>query len=100
MSRVAPGSVAQKARRASSFTTVFCSDAAASRQPALAAAVVLHVAEASPAARGQSQVELLDVLVGPERLGLAIHHHAAVLEDVAVVGIAQRDGGVLLREEE
>jgi hypothetical protein len=33
-------------------------------------------------------------------LGLAVHHDAAVLQDVAVVGVAQRHVGVLLGQQE
>src|SRR5512147_998571 len=67
-------------------------------EPALAAAVGLDVAEALAAAGGKAEVELLDVLVLGERAALAVHHHAPVLQDVAVARVAQRDVGVLLRD--
>src|SRR6266705_5431377 len=70
-----------------------------SSQPPLPAAVVLHVLEAPSRARGDSEIELLDVLVRGELGGRAVHDHAAVLEDVAVIGVAQRDVGVLFGEQ-
>src|SRR5579885_1896332 len=69
-------------------------------EPALAPAVMLHVAIALAAGGGEAEIELLHILVGAERRGAAIHDHAAVLEDVAVIGVAQRDVGVLLGEQE
>src|SRR6266545_3728226 len=71
-----------------------------SRQPPLAASVVLHVAERLTPRRRQPEVELLHVLVLRELGRRAIHHDAAGLENVAVVGEAQRDVGVLLGQEE
>src|SRR5215468_4985783 len=73
---------------------------APSRQPALAAAVVLDVAVALAAAGGEAEVEFLDVVVGAQPLAGAVHDHPTILEDVAVVGIAERDVGVLLRQQE
>jgi len=61
---------------------------------------VLDVAEALAARRRQAEVELLDVLVRREALRVAVHHDAPALEDVAVVRVAQRDGRVLLGQEE
>ena len=49
---------------------------------------------------GNAEVEFLDVLVVGERLGVAVHHHAAVLQNVAVAREAQRHIGVLLGEQE
>src|SRR5436190_4260970 len=69
-------------------------------QPTLAPPVGLHVAEAPAARGGEAEVELLYVLVLRQALRLAIHHDASVLEDVTVVGVAQRDVGVLLGEKE
>src|SRR5688572_733868 len=71
-----------------------------SSKPAFSSPVGLDVAEAFAAARREPQVELLHVLVLGELLAGAVHHHAAVLEDVAVVGVAQRDVGVLFGEQE
>src|SRR6187455_1553696 len=68
----------------------------ASRQPAFPPPVVLGLAEALAPAAGDAEVELLHVLVLAERGGRALHHHAAVLEDVAEVREAQRDHRVLL----
>src|SRR6266851_5784350 len=73
---------------------------AGSGEPALAPAVMLDVAIALAAAGGEAEIELLDVLVGAQAGRRAVEHDAAVLEDVAVIGVAQRDVGVLLGEEE
>src|SRR5450755_2029957 len=72
---------------------------AGSSEPALAAAVVLHVAKAFPPTARQPEVELLDVLVSRQLGRCAVHHHAAILENVSVVGEAQRDIGVLFRKQ-
>src|SRR5689334_7993646 len=71
-----------------------------SGEPALAPAVVLDVAIAFPADGGEAEIELLHVVIGPERRGVAVHDDAAALQNVAVIGIAQRDVGVLLGEQE
>src|SRR4029079_2281515 len=68
-----------------------CRSRAGSSQPALAAAIMLDGAEAFSPRGGQPEVELLDVLVLRELARCAIHHHAPGLEDVPVVGKAQRD---------
>src|SRR5256885_11678170 len=65
-------------------------------QPAFSAPIRFHVAEALAAAGGKAEIELLHVLVLGERGAFAVHHHAAVFEDVAVVGVLERDVGVLL----
>src|SRR5512132_3205675 len=71
-----------------------------SRQPSLAAPVVLDVAVALALPdTGESQVELLDVLVVADRLRVAVEHDPPGLHDVAVLGEPERDGGVLLGEE-
>src|SRR5262249_44820157 len=71
-----------------------------SGEPALAALVVLGVAERFALALGDAEVELLDVLVLAQRLGVAVHDDAAVLEDVAVARVFERHVGVLLGEQE
>src|SRR5687768_2510292 len=70
-------------------------------QPPFAPAVVLHVAVglALPDP-GQPQVELLDVLVLADRLRVAVEHDAAALHHVAVLRELQRDGGVLLGQQD
>src|SRR4029453_4011655 len=74
--------------------------ARASREPPLATLVVLHVAVALPLSdAGQSEVELLDVLVLADRLHVAVQHDPAVLHHVHVLGEAQRHVGVLLGEQ-
>src|SRR5262249_33527741 len=56
-------------------------DAAAElRQPALAPPVMLALAERFAPAFGHAEIELLDVLVLAQRLGLTVEHHAAVFE--------------------
>src|SRR5262245_12809965 len=60
-----------------------------SRQPPLPPPVVLHVAEALAPACGQAQVELLHVLVRSEVGSRPVHDHAAIFQDIAVVGVAQ-----------
>src|SRR5438552_15846620 len=73
-----------------------------SREPALAALVALHVAVALALARGRAgaEVELAHVLVLAQRCRGAVHDHPAAFQDVAVVGVAQRHVGVLLRQQE
>src|SRR5690348_3815408 len=70
------------------------------RKPALSSPVMLDVAKTPAAGRGESEVELLHVLVVCERTRRAIHDDAAVLEDEAVARMAQRDHRVLLGEQE
>src|SRR5687768_7097235 len=70
------------------------------RQPALTAPVMLGIAVALALVSAQAQVKLLHVLVARKRRGRAVHDYASGFEDVAVIGIAQRDVGVLLREQE
>src|SRR6185503_16996775 len=71
-----------------------------SGQPALAPAVVLRVAEVLPSRPAEAQVELLHVGVAGQGRRVAVHHHPAGLQDVAVVRVAERRRGVLLREQE
>src|SRR4051812_22997488 len=74
--------------------------AATSGQPALAALVALDVPEALALAAADAEVELLDVFVGREVGRRAVHHDAAALQDVAVVGVLQGHVGVLLGQQE
>src|SRR6266498_2909160 len=67
-------------------------------QPALPALVELHVAVALSASA--AEIELLHVLVRPERVRLAVEDDAPVLHDVAVVGDPEREVRVLLDEEQ
>src|SRR5579883_414531 len=71
-----------------------------SGEPALAPAVMLDLAVAFAPGGGKAEIELLHILVAAQGLRRAIHDDAAVLEDVAIIGIAQRDVGVLLGEQE
>src|SRR6059036_2588965 len=69
-----------------------------SRQPSLAAPIMLDVTVALPLAdAGEPQVELLDVLVGGEFLRLAVEHDPAIFHDIAVLDGRERDLRVLLR---
>src|SRR5262245_34018999 len=71
------------------------------KHPALAALVELDLAEALAAAGlAEAEVELADVVVAAEFLGRAVEDDPAVLHDVAVMGDAERDLGVLLHEQE
>src|SRR5262245_43576018 len=72
-----------------------------SREPALPPAVVLHVAVALtlPDA-GEPQIELLDVLVVADGAGVAVEHDATRFHHVAVLGVLEGDGGVLLGEQD
>src|SRR2546425_1586082 len=74
--------------------------AAELRQPALAPSVMLALAERFAPAFGDAEIELLDVLVLAQRLGLAVEHHAAVFEHIAVTRVFQCHAGVLLCEQE
>src|SRR5579883_423531 len=71
-----------------------------SRQPALAALIVLHVAERPSLALRDAKVEFPHVLVLCRRLRLAVHHHAAVFKDVAVARASERHAGVLFGQQE
>src|SRR4051794_19958220 len=69
-------------------------------EPALAATVVLDVAERAAALAADAEGELLHVLVLAQGRGVAVEHDAAILEDVAVMGVAQRHVGVLLGQQD
>src|SRR5260221_8501240 len=66
------------------------------RQPPLAAAVVLAVTKRFAPAFGNAEVEFLHVFIFGQRLGLAVHHHTAIFENVTVAGVAQRHVRILL----
>src|SRR5215813_5888322 len=70
-----------------------------SREPALAAAVVLGVPEVLPSCPAEPQIELLHVGVARQRRSVAVQHHPSRLEDVAVVREAERRRRVLLGKE-
>src|SRR5207247_1426541 len=73
---------------------------AGAREPPLPPTIMLHVAvRLALPDTGQSQVELLDVLVIGDRPGVAVQHDAAGLHDIAVLGELQRDRRVLLGEQ-
>jgi hypothetical protein len=54
------------------------------RKPSLSSLVALAVAEALTIGTPDTEVELLDVLVLAQSLGLAVHHDAAVFENIAM----------------
>ena len=60
---------------------------------------MLDVAVALAARRREPEIELLDVLVGAQGGGRAVHYDPTVFEDVAVTGVAQCDVGVLLGDQ-
>src|SRR5665213_2516909 len=86
----------------------FCNASASARamitfssgQPALAPLVALHVAIALAVAAGMAgaEIELAHVFVLAQGGGGAVHDDAPALENVAMVGVAQRHVGVLLGE--
>src|SRR2546421_4851721 len=72
-----------------------------SRQPPFAASIVLDVTVALPLPHaGESQVELLDVLVLADRPRVAVEDHAPALHDVAVLREPERHRGILLGEQD
>src|SRR5580704_14551376 len=71
-----------------------------SSKPALAPSVVLDVAERAATLAADAEIEFLHVLVLAQGRGVAVEHHAAVLQDVAIMGVAQRHVGVLLGQQD
>ena len=61
---------------------------------------MLDVAKRLAAFAADAEVEFLDVFILPERRGIAVEHDAPGLQDETVIGIAQRDIGVLLGKQE
>jgi hypothetical protein len=53
-------------------------------EPSLSSLVALAVAEALTIGAPDAEVELLDVLVLAQGFGVAIHHYAAVFQNIAV----------------
>jgi hypothetical protein len=49
---------------------------------------MLHIAETFTLAGAEAEIKFFHVFVVAELWGLAFHHHTAVFEYVAVVGIA------------
>src|SRR6266446_320281 len=71
-----------------------------SGEPSLPAPVVLDVAVApAPTDAGEAQIELLDVFVDAELLGVPVEHDAPALQDVSVLHDPKRHRRVLLGEE-
>src|SRR5262245_20230293 len=60
--------------------------------PSPAAAILLDAAIAAPVAAGRlSEIEFLNVAMRAQPCGVAVEHHAAVLQHIAVVGDFQRN---------
>ena len=53
-------------------------------EPPLSSLVALAVAEAFTIGAPDAEVELLDVFVRAQGFGLAVHHYAAIFENIAV----------------
>src|SRR3954465_12867867 len=70
------------------------------RAPSLAAAVVFGVAETFPSCSGHAEIKLLHVFVACKIGRWTIHDYPAVFQDVAVIGVAQGDIGILLGQQE
>src|SRR5947207_891740 len=87
-------------RSAPGTTSIIITARSYSRQPALAALVMLAFAEGFALALRHPEIEFLDVLVFAQRRRRPVEHDAAVLQNVAVAGVAQRHVGVLLGEQE
>src|SRR5690606_5305974 len=66
--------------------------------PPPAAPVLLDIAIASPTAPRMAQIELLYVRMAKQALGIAVQHHAAVLQHVTVVGDPERHARALLHQ--
>src|SRR6266568_4085928 len=66
--------------------------------PPPAPAILLDRAVASSLAAGLAEIELLDVLVALQARGVAVKHHAAVLQHIAVVRDLEGDRGALLHQ--
>src|SRR5947199_9256863 len=69
------------------------------RQPALATPVVLALAERLATAFRHTEVEFLHVFVLAQRPRIAVEHHAAALQHVAVARVFQCHARVLLRQQ-
>src|SRR5262245_7501683 len=68
--------------------------------PPPATAILLDVAVAASLAAGMTQIELLDIRVAAQPIGVAIEDDPAVLHHVAVVGDLQRHGRALLDDQD
>ena len=61
---------------------------------------MFYFAEVDPLTLTDAEIELLDVGILAQLAGSAVEHHATILEDISVVGITQRNIGVLLGQQE
>src|SRR5436305_14918033 len=67
--------------------------------PSPGAAILLHGAVTAPfGAAGLAEIELLDVAVLAQPCAVAVEHHAAVLQHVAIVGDGERGGRALFHD--
>src|SRR5579872_2525099 len=69
-------------------------------QPSLSSLVVLNVSKRAALSASDAKIEFLHILVGAQSASLAVEHDAPVFEDIAEIGVAQRDIGVLFGEKE
>src|SRR5574341_2184618 len=73
---------------------------ASSAIPPPAAPILLDRAIAAPvAAAGLAEIEFADVLVRNEPLRIAVENDPAVFQHIAVIGHLQRQGGILLDDQ-
>src|SRR5262245_7170114 len=67
--------------------------------PPLAAPILLNAAIAPALAANLSEIEFLDLAVIAQPLDVALQHHAAVFQHVAMIGDGKRDGRILLDDD-
>ncbi len=73
---------------------------AALKHPALAAFVELEIFETLPTPSfTEPQIELTHVLIAPQHLSGTVQDDPAVLHDIAVMGDAEGDLGILLDQQ-
>ncbi len=60
---------------------------------------MLYVFEGFSSRRTQPQVKLFHIFIRPQVFGIAFHHDPAIFENVAKIGIPQRDHRVLLSQQ-
>lgn len=70
-----------------------------SGQPSFTAAIVLYVAKTDAFALADAEVKFLDVGIFTQFRRAAVEHHAAILENIAVVCVTQCDIGILLGQQ-
>ena len=61
---------------------------------------MFYFAEVDPLTLADAEIELLDVGILAQLAGSAVEHHATIFKNIAMVGITQRNIGVLLGQQE